>query len=165
MGFIPTPDRCTTISAIKLWDFQRIQGLKEAYYESVTLSIWSISEVSVGIVVANLPPLRKSFDGFFKHVLSGSINTKLGISDNSNLQSFKLPSYGSKRNSKGMPDGANGRSVRLNSTATGDDMSDKTMLGQFDFDDSKHGSRLVRSTQVTLDRESWKDRPQILNFS
>ncbi|KAF2826691.1 hypothetical protein CC86DRAFT_291449, partial [Ophiobolus disseminans] len=57
---------CTTISALKLWDFQRIQNQKEIYYEFVTLSIWSITEVAIGIVVANLPPLRKSFDGLFK---------------------------------------------------------------------------------------------------
>jgi hypothetical protein len=73
--------RCTTISALKLWDFQRIQNAKEPYYESVTLSIWSMAEVAIGIIVANLPPLRKSFDNILRHVLpsTGSNNIRFSL--------------------------------------------------------------------------------------
>ncbi|KAF1832844.1 hypothetical protein BDW02DRAFT_528991, partial [Decorospora gaudefroyi] len=105
---------CTTISAIKLWDFQRIQGVKEVYYESATLSIWSMTEVSLGIVVANLPPLRKSFDGLLKHVISGSSPGNVFSASkysNNNFQSFHLATFQGRQDRK---------STRLRSTATGD---------------------------------------------
>jgi hypothetical protein len=52
-------------------------------------------EVSIGIVVASLPPLRKSFDSLLKHITFGSLRSKLfsgNKSSSGNRQSFNLPS-------------------------------------------------------------------------
>ncbi|KAF2678950.1 hypothetical protein K458DRAFT_245334, partial [Lentithecium fluviatile CBS 122367] len=45
----------------------------EYNYESVTLTIWSHAEVTVGLVTANLPPLRNTFDKVFKVIIPDSI--------------------------------------------------------------------------------------------
>jgi hypothetical protein len=72
-------------------DFQRIQNKKEAYYESVTLSIWSMSEVTAGIVVANLPPLRKSLESLLKRVIPSAGSDDI-LSRNKSLN-YKFESY------------------------------------------------------------------------
>jgi hypothetical protein len=145
MAYLLIHDSCTTISAIKLWDFQRIQDLKEVYYESVTLSIWSMTEVSVGIVVANLPPLRKFFDRFLNHIVSGSFTSKV------DFPSLHLSTYRSKNDRKSMTDGMACRSARLHSSATGDNESDRAALNKVELDDRKHSNEIVKTTQVTLD--------------
>ena len=38
-------------------------------FDSVNLTIWSATELSVGILIASLPPLRKQFDKLFKLIV------------------------------------------------------------------------------------------------
>jgi hypothetical protein len=87
-----------------------------------------MTEVSVGIVVANLPPLRKSFDGLLKHMLSHSSASRSTLS---RFQSFHLPTYHTQRDprpttSEYMP----GRGARKHSmtTITGDHECGKAIL-------------------------------------
>lgn len=42
---------------------------KDPTWDAVDLSIWSATELSVGILIAALPPLRKQFDKFFRMIL------------------------------------------------------------------------------------------------
>ncbi|KAH7067877.1 hypothetical protein FB567DRAFT_541392 [Paraphoma chrysanthemicola] len=128
---------CTTISALKLWDFQRIQGVKEVYYESVTLSIWGMTEVSAGIVVANLPPLRKSFDSFFKHIaFSVASNTVFSgnKSSGTGFENFNL------QTDRSQPD----RKIA-------DDDSDRAILDETEGEGGRRGSGIVRITRISVD--------------
>lgn len=125
---------CTTISALKLWDFQRIQNLKEAYYESVTLSIWSMSEVTIGIIVANLPPLRKTFDRIFKHVLpsTGSNNVlSLNKYGGNKFESYNLPTYRSQT-----------------ARHTNDNESDKAILEELEAENGQNG--IMKTTKISI---------------
>ncbi|OAL04520.1 hypothetical protein IQ06DRAFT_214410 [Phaeosphaeriaceae sp. SRC1lsM3a] len=125
---------CTTISALKLWDFQRIQNLKEAYYESVTLSIWSMSEVTIGIIVANLPPLRKTFDRMFKHVLpsTGSNNVlSLNKYGGNKFESYNLPTYRSQT-----------------ARHKNDNESDKAILEELEAENGQNG--IMKTTKISI---------------
>ena len=47
--------------------------------DAVDLSICSINEVAVGIVVANLPPLRKTINSLLAKILPDKFATTLGM--------------------------------------------------------------------------------------
>ncbi|KAF2024212.1 hypothetical protein EK21DRAFT_117999 [Setomelanomma holmii] len=131
---------CTMISALELRDFQRIQGSREVYYESVTLSIWSVTEVAIGIVVASLPPLRKSFDGFFKHMISSVIskNALTGVRPSrTGFEKFNLPMYRSQQ----------GRKVT-------DDDSDRAIVEDAEIEDGRWNSGFLRTTRISIDKQS-----------
>ncbi|KAL1801325.1 hypothetical protein ACET3X_001667 [Alternaria dauci] len=141
---------CTAISAIKLWDFQRLQGLKEVCYESVTLSIWSMTEVSIGIVVANLPPLRKSFDGLLKNVLSECSTSRSTLS---RFQSFHLPTYHTQYDLRVTDQGRTGRSAKSHgaTTVTGDHESGKAIIEDVYLGEGKHSDELMRRSEVSIE--------------
>jgi hypothetical protein len=120
-----------------LWDFQRIQNVKEAYYESVTLSIWSMAEVTAGIVVANLPPLRKSFDSFFKHVIPSTGSNEVLSRDafnNRKFESYSLPTYHSQTK-----------------RPRGDGESDKAILEEVGSE-KEHGHGIMKTTEIEVGR-------------
>ncbi|KAF2849533.1 hypothetical protein T440DRAFT_555830 [Plenodomus tracheiphilus IPT5] len=146
---------CTTISALKLWDFERIQGVTEPYYESVTLFIWSMTEVAIGIVVANLPPLRKSFDGLFRHV-SSTVTNKISRTKNSGMNGFdlNLSNYNSHSHRQNTMEDITGSASRLRSTA--DDQSDKAILSGLEEGDRKDSEGILRTTHIDVDRCSDK---------
>jgi hypothetical protein len=143
--------RCTAISAMKLWDFQRLQGLKEVYYESVTLSIWSMTEVSMGIVVANLPPLRKSFDRLLKHVLPKFSTNR---STSSRFPSVHLPTYHSNHDPGATAEGVTGRGARLHSmtTVTGDHESDKAILENVYLGKGNDRRDIMCTTHISVEK-------------
>ena len=47
------------------------------------LTIWSATELSVGILIASLPPLRKQFDQMFRYILPTTFTTKSKTPGNS----------------------------------------------------------------------------------
>ncbi|KAI1523973.1 hypothetical protein A1F97_10825 [Pyrenophora tritici-repentis] len=98
---------CTAISAIKLWAFQQLQGQKEFYYKCVPLIIWSMTELSVGIVVANLPPLRKSFDSLLRSILPTSLSH---TRDSMRFKDLHLPAYFSRNTARDRASGGIGKS-------------------------------------------------------
>ncbi len=129
------------------------------YYESVSLSIWSIVEIPVGIVVANLPPLRKSFDGMLKHVLPGSVVDKLftGKHSNNGKQSYWLPTYRSNTTRRSTVEAVTRRSARN----TADNESDKAILEDIETDDmgmkfSKND--IMRTTQYSVHHQPAQDK-------
>ncbi|KAF9693277.1 hypothetical protein EKO04_008770 [Ascochyta lentis] len=143
---------CTAISSIKLVYFQKLQGQIEVYYESVSLSIWSITEISVGIVVANLPPLRKSFDSLFKHLLPESVteNISSGRKLHGGNHSFNLSTYRNQATRRSTIGVVTGRSVRH----TEDNASDKAILGILEgediVDNNFSNAGITRTTRVTV---------------
>lgn len=45
---------------------------KDPTWDAVDLSIWAATELSIGVLVASLPPLRKQFDNFFRKFISST---------------------------------------------------------------------------------------------
>src|SRR5262245_66474526 len=119
---------------MKLYDFQRIQGKKEVYYESVTLSIWSITEVSIGIVVANLPPLRKYFDAWLMAIIPASLRKHMFSSNDKSSgrdgQGYAMPTYGSQLSRRMDGRMGKGREGRVQPSA--DDESDRAILEELE---------------------------------
>jgi hypothetical protein len=145
-----TGSSCTALSAIKLWDFQRLQGLEEVYYESVTLSIWSMTEVSIGIVVANLPPLRKFFDGLLRNTLSKSSTSRSILS---RFQSFHLPTYHTQYDPRATDEGMTGKSAKLHcvTTVTEDHESGKAIIEDVYLREDKQSNDLMRPSHASIE--------------
>jgi hypothetical protein len=59
-------------------------------WDGSNLTIWSATELSVGILVTSLPALRKQFDGLFRRVLS---STFLGNKSKTPSGSNGIPLY------------------------------------------------------------------------
>ncbi|KAG9191116.1 hypothetical protein G6011_09204 [Alternaria panax] len=62
-------------SVAKTIELSTLMKTSDPMWDGTNLSIWSSSELSVGVLVASSPPLRKQFDTFFRRMLS-SMGTK-----------------------------------------------------------------------------------------
>lgn len=81
-----------------------------------------MSEVTIGIIVANLPPLRKSFDRLFRHVLPSTGSTRI---------SYNLPTY------------------RTQPTRhTNDNESDKAILEELHAENMRNG--IMKTTKISI---------------
>ena len=49
---------------------------RDPTWDGVNLTIWSATELSVGILIASLPPLRKVFDKMFRRILPSTFMTR-----------------------------------------------------------------------------------------
>lgn len=63
------PHSATVCSILKTTENRALGKIIDPTWDSVYLSIWSATELSVGILCASLPPLRKQFDAFFQVIL------------------------------------------------------------------------------------------------
>jgi hypothetical protein len=54
---------------MKTRELGALSKTKDPTWDAVNLTIWSATELSVGILIASLPPLRKVFDNFFRTLL------------------------------------------------------------------------------------------------
>ncbi|KAI8931829.1 hypothetical protein NX059_011466 [Plenodomus lindquistii] len=70
----------TAISVAKIPTTYRFLRSKEFMWDAIDLSICSINEVCVGIIIANLPPLRKTLMGLFPSFLPASLISNTGAS-------------------------------------------------------------------------------------
>jgi hypothetical protein len=59
----------TTCSIVKATTLPALLKTRDPTWESSDLVIWSGVELSVGIFIAALPPLRKQFDSLFRHIM------------------------------------------------------------------------------------------------
>ncbi|KAI4920089.1 hypothetical protein J4E90_002229 [Alternaria incomplexa] len=85
--FIKTSSPLTYSQTIEL---SALMKTADPTWDGVNLAIWSASELSVGILVASLPALRKQFDGFFRRILS---STFLGMGSKTGSGSNEIPLY------------------------------------------------------------------------
>lgn len=98
-------------SIFKTIELSALKKTKDPTWDGVNLTIWSATELSVGILIASLPPLRKVFDKMFRQILPSTFMTR-------SKTPGSIPLYDvSKPYSKPM-----GRST------AGDDDSEKDML-------------------------------------
>ena len=80
----------TACSVAKTIELSALMKTDDPTWDGVNLAIWSASELSVGILVASLPALRKQFDSFFRRILS---STFLGMGSKTGSGSNEIPLY------------------------------------------------------------------------
>ena len=68
--------RATVCSIFKTIELSALKKTKDPTWDGVNLTIWSATELSVGILIASLPPLRKVFDKMFRRILPSTFMTR-----------------------------------------------------------------------------------------
>ncbi|KAF2126522.1 hypothetical protein P153DRAFT_425089 [Dothidotthia symphoricarpi CBS 119687] len=69
----------TACSVVKTFEMNALLKTHDPTWDGVNLSIWSGTELSVGILVASLPPLRKQIDTILRTMLPSTFMTKTRI--------------------------------------------------------------------------------------
>ncbi|KAF1362268.1 hypothetical protein EJ07DRAFT_107596 [Lizonia empirigonia] len=101
----------TIISAVKLYEIKALNESADVSYESVNLSILSVTEVFVGTLTASLPPLRLLFESLLNKILPESAAS---IRGNSHMNKYVLSNYGSNPRTKpGFDDGSSEQAIIL----------------------------------------------------
>lgn len=119
------PLSATICSIFKTVELRVLQKTRDPTWDGVNLTIWSATELSVGILVASLPPLRKQFEKILRRVLPSTWQTSKERTPGSRSG---IPMYNvtkvSKRNTKimgrsdiGIDDGDSERSILSESGA------------------------------------------------
>lgn len=96
-------------SIFKTVELKNITGTMDPTWSGVNLSIWSGTELSVGIFIASLPPLRKVFDGLLRKYMPG-----MSTSGPKSTPLYDTPgqAYGNRS--------THGTDIRLNTMGRGD---------------------------------------------
>jgi hypothetical protein len=115
--------------------------------------IWSGVELSVGIFIAALPPLRKQFDSLFRRIMpSNFLNSKPRTRATSGVIPLYDVTIGSKTNC---------RKTRIEGDADNDEDSEHRRLGA-------HGKGEITKTVVhevkSEDRDSIQEPDQIFDY-
>jgi hypothetical protein len=71
-------------------ELKAITKTQDPTWDGINLSIWSQAELSIGILIASLPPLRTAFDHLFARILPSTLQS-----------SHKTPQYGYGHSSHG----------------------------------------------------------------
>jgi len=87
--------RATACSVVKTIELSALRKTKDPTWDGVDLTIWSATELSVGIFIASLPPLRKQFDKMFSYILPTTITGRSKTPGNS-LPLYKISKQFSK---------------------------------------------------------------------
>lgn len=94
---VDTGHSAALISALKLHEVRALNESKDIPYESVNLSIFSVSEVLVETLTASLPPLRRLFENLLNKLLPESLASSEG---RTHMNSYVLPEYSSHRETR-----------------------------------------------------------------
>ncbi|CAN9154491.1 unnamed protein product [Alternaria alternata] len=124
----------TGLSVAKTFVTYKFLRSQEMMWDAIDLSICSINEVCVGIIIANLPPLRKHILGLFSRVLPGSYATGAGNSRKQNSQFHPNSSHFSSR----------GRTKLDNKD---DDESERHIL---ELEERTQSAKIMKTTQVSV---------------
>ncbi|KAF2795036.1 hypothetical protein K505DRAFT_240769 [Melanomma pulvis-pyrius CBS 109.77] len=73
----------TICSIFKTIELSALRKTRDPTWDGVDLTIWSATELSVGILIASLPPLRKVFDRMFRYILPTTFTSKSKTPGNS----------------------------------------------------------------------------------
>ncbi|KAF2015173.1 hypothetical protein BU24DRAFT_424060 [Aaosphaeria arxii CBS 175.79] len=140
----------TVCSIFKTIELKVIVKTMDPTWDGINLTIWSSAELSVGIFIACLPPLRKPFDRVFKKILpstlTGSHKTPqygYGYGRSTNRNDIRMSNFGGSR----VPKNAH----PLESNVSPDDESERAILE--DEESGKSGG-ITRTTKVTVVEES-----------
>lgn len=143
----------TGLSIAKIPITYKFLRTKEVMSDAVDLSICSINEVAVGIIIANLPPLRKTINGLMARILPEKFASTLGVTTRKQQSQNPIQSvYSTKGHTK------------LSNTSA-DDESERYML---ELEDRKvSGSGIVKTTQVDIredarsNHQPWSSREDV----
>ncbi|KAJ8115513.1 hypothetical protein OPT61_g2844 [Boeremia exigua] len=131
----------TIIAAVKLYEIRALAQSDDASYESIHLSVLSISEVLVSTLTASLPPLRHLFERMLSRILPENV---IGTKPRSRMPSYVLPEFSTHSNIR--PKSRGGLDC--------DDNSEKTILAgnaasNTDLVQGRSGE-IMRTTHVKL---------------
>jgi hypothetical protein len=91
---------------------------RDPTWDGVNLTIWSATELSVGILVASLPPLRKQFERILRNILPSTFNTSTKRTPGSGIPMYNVSKVATKRSTRvmgrsdiGIDDGDSERSI------------------------------------------------------
>ncbi|PSN72643.1 hypothetical protein BS50DRAFT_630650 [Corynespora cassiicola Philippines] len=137
----------TVCSIFKTIELRTIVKTQDPTWDGINLSIWSATELSVGILIASLPPLRKAFDRMFQRILPSTITGShktpgYGYGHSSNANNIRMNTFQNNRTHKS---GHPGESILDN-----DDESERAIL---DDDDEGKGPGIIKTTKVTVSEE------------
>ncbi|EUC45544.1 hypothetical protein COCMIDRAFT_95192 [Bipolaris oryzae ATCC 44560] len=91
----------TGLSVAKISITAKFLKSQEMMWDAIDLSICSINEVCVSIIVANLPPLRNTILSLFSKIIPASFATAMGVSQKPTSQfDIVSPHYASKGRTK-----------------------------------------------------------------
>lgn len=83
---------------MKTTEFSALKKTRDPTWDGVNLSIWSATELSVGILIAALPPLRKQFDKFFRSILPNTLGgTRSKSKQTSGIQMYNVSKHASMK--------------------------------------------------------------------
>ena len=117
------------------------------------MTLWATAENTVGIIIANLPLLRKPLERLLSSLLpsthTGDEYTTHRM-PGGNYNSFRLQSCRSQGKHKSTTKSVKARSARL--PISGDNESDEAILGGLDREEKRHGSfkGIMKTTEVTV---------------
>lgn len=126
-------------------ELKAITKTQDPTWDGINLSIWSQAELSIGILIASLPPLRTAFDHLFARILPSTLQS-----------SHKTPQYGYGHSSHG--------NIRMNtfqnskayhsripgeSILDNDADSDRAILEE----EEGKGAGIMKTTKVTVMEE------------
>ncbi|KAF2622398.1 hypothetical protein BU25DRAFT_402772 [Macroventuria anomochaeta] len=89
----------TICSIFKTIELKTITETRDPTWSGVNLGIWSSAELSIGILIASLPPLRKAFDNLFQKILPSTLtpsktpNSQYGYGRSTNGNHIRLDTY------------------------------------------------------------------------
>lgn len=63
-------------SIFKTIELSALKKTRDPTWDGVNLTIWAATELSVGILIASLPPLRKVFDKIFRRMLPSTFMSR-----------------------------------------------------------------------------------------
>jgi hypothetical protein len=139
------PYRATICSIFKTIELKTITYTQDPTWEGVNLGLWSAAELSIGILIASLPPLRKAFDRLFRKILPSTMtrsktpNTHYGYGHTTNGNHVRLDTY--ERNRRTIKSTRPGEPSR-----DGDSDSERAILE----DEGGKGAGIVKTTRVTV---------------
>ncbi|KAF2792666.1 hypothetical protein K505DRAFT_246244 [Melanomma pulvis-pyrius CBS 109.77] len=130
----------TAVSIAKVVAFARVllRPSKNGLYHATTISVLSLSENSIAIIVACLPPLRRTFDNLLMKILPERLRGSIGGSQPPS-RNFALPSYYSNK------------SIHGNTDVHGDAESSTAILPEDEYIEDANG-RIIKTTKVTVVR-------------
>ncbi|CAO2649879.1 Nn.00g011710.m01.CDS01 [Neocucurbitaria sp. VM-36] len=128
----------TICSIFKTIELKAITKTMDPTWDGINLGIWSQAELSIGILIASLPPLRKPFDSLFKKILPSTMTKSktpqygYGTDGNIKMTTFNSRAYHSR--------------IPGESILDRDDESDRAILEEGEG----KGPGIMKTTQVTV---------------
>lgn len=132
-------------SIFKTIELKTITQTSDPTWDGINLAVWSSAELSIGILIASLPPLRKAFDNMFQKILpstmTGSKTPKLnyGYGNSTHGNHVRLDTYeNNRRTRKSMHQG--------DSILDNDSDSERAILE----DAEGKGAGIIKTTKVSV---------------